>query len=68
MLGLFGYSYDYHEWEYLIAVSEDESKLIKKAKELDSSVTLVTEDSSKEHYNMQCKEQHHFMIQRVEVL
>ena len=68
MLGLFQYSYDYHEWEYLVAVSEDENKLIEKAKELDSRQVLIREDNLEEHYILRDKEKLHFMIKRVEVL
>ena len=34
MLGLFKYTYDYHEWEDLIAVSECSEKLIEKFHEV----------------------------------
>lgn len=69
MLGLFAYSYDYYEWEYLIAVSEDEGKLIEKGKELpEGEYRLLTQGMDEEHNHLRDEEIPHLMIKSVEVL
>ena len=68
MLGLFEYSYDYYEWEDLIAVSESSDKLIKKFHEVkkDDEVSCVLIEEL--HEQNQKFEERHYMIKGVELL
>lgn len=68
MKGLFSYSYDYHEWEYLICVSEDEGKLIDKYHYIDNEGIHELVTCEGRHSELGDKEVYHFMIKDVEVL
>jgi len=65
MFGLFLYSYDYHTWEDLIAISTNSHALIsKQEKENDYPLALT----KKEHDSMGNKEIDHYYIHTVEVI
>lgn len=66
MKGLFNYSYDYYQWEYLICVSENESKLKDKYNEIKDDEELATCEGR--HKELASKEIQHYMIEEVEVL
>ena len=70
MLGLFHYTYDYYEWEKLIAISEDRKKLKERWKK---EVTVSPLIGESKHYSME--ELHresglgsHYVIKKVENL
>lgn len=69
MKGLFSYSYYYHEWEYLICVSEREEKLVKKFDSFSrfNDEVLVIDDEQY-HSILGGKEQSHYMIKDIEVI
>lgn len=68
MKGLFSYWYDYYEMEYLICVSEDESKLIEKYNEFSNDDHYELVICERRHSELASKEVDHSMIKDVEVL
>ena len=63
---LFKYSYDYYEWENLIAVSNDINLLEKRYASEDQDVPLISYKEEHEHY--QDREEGHFSINSVEFI
>jgi len=68
MKGLFSYSYDWYEWEYLVCVSESEGKLVERYHNLDDAGQLVMHYQEDLHSELADKEVAHLMIKEVEVL
>lgn len=68
LLGLFHYSYDYHEWESLRAASFDREKLeAEHAKTLNPEGNPIAEDEE-EHMNWAKREKYHWQIKPIDFL
>lgn len=69
MWGLFycEYDYDYHVWEWLVAVSEDRQKLVDLGYSKAESGQVVTL-SEEDHKRMAGREQSHYYIYEVKVI
>ncbi|QHZ59849.1 hypothetical protein HWD03_gp118 [Alteromonas phage vB_AmeM_PT11-V22] len=68
MKGLFSYSYDHYEWEYLVCVSESEDKLVERYHSFDDAGQLVMHYQEGLHNELAGKGVAHLMIKEVEVL
>lgn len=66
MKGLFKFTYDYYEWEELIAVSKSPEKLCDRFLKEESEHKLT--QCKLEHAQMSDKEEFHYMIADVEYI
>lgn len=67
MYGLFYMTYDYHEWENLVCVSDSIDKLIRYAKGKGCPITVLP-DNKDEHDHYASKETAHYVISEVEAI
>lgn len=67
MYGLFQYTYDYHEWEYLICVSENKKDLLSHLKSLDDIYSMFANNEI-DHEKLSDNETSHYMIKEVKVV
>ena len=67
MKGLFLYTYDYHEWEDLIAVSEFTENL-KERYLMEDGKDYKLANNEDEHNELAHMETHHYMIKDVELV